>query len=393
MTPPPAGSSPSAAAAPGPRRFRLTSEYACRALRDVARRLPAQTFEALVDCGKKRVLSSSLSDSPLAASFAPLPDRDIMKTYCVTGASGYIASHIVRLLLESGDAVRGTVRDAGDAAKTAHLRALPGAAERLALFSAELEADGAYDEALAGCDGLFHVASPLPAGKGAADPEALVLRPAIEGTRNVLASAARARASHIVVTSSMSAMAPAPEPPVKDESHWSDADGQKARESFYGASKTLAERAAYAFVAERMPGARLCTICPTMVVGPMLQPTVNLTMASLARWFRDGKGDACPDDSMSFVHVADCAAQHVAAMRNEALAGRFMSLDRSLHWNDLVPLLRKIHPAMPDSAPRADPCRATQFDTTRQATLGVPVRPLEEALADAHADLAAKGLL
>ena len=125
----------------------------------------------------------------------------------------------------------------------------------------------------------------------------------------------------------------------------------------------------------------------------MLQPAVNLTMNSLATWFRDGKGDTCPDDSMSFVHVADCAAQHVAAMTNEALSGRFMSLDRSLHWNDLVPILRAIHPAMPASAPRAGPCRPTQFDTTRQATLGVPVRPLEAALKDAYDDLARKGIL
>ena len=188
-----------------------------------------------------------------------------MKTYAVTGASGYIASHIVRILLENGDAVRGTVRDAASAAKTAHLQALPGAAERLTLFSAELMEAGAFDAAVAGCDGLFHVASPLPAGKGAADPEALVLQPAVEGTRNVLGAAKRAGVTRIVVTSSMSAMAPAPEPERKDETHWSDPAAQKERKSFYGASKTLAERAAYAFVAEQMPGARLCTICPTMV--------------------------------------------------------------------------------------------------------------------------------
>lgn len=316
-----------------------------------------------------------------------------MPTYCVTGASGFIASHIVRILLESGDSVRGTVRDAANEEKTAHLNALPGAAERLALFSAELQSAGSYDEACVGCDGVFHVASPLPAGKGAADPENLVLRPAVEGTKNVLRAAHKAGIKHFVVTSSMSAMAPTVEPAVKNEGHWSDPDAQRARESFYGASKTLAEKAAFAFVSGSAPGARLVTICPTMVVGPMLQPFINMTMGALATWLKNGKGETCRDDSMSFVDVRDCAAQHVAAMKDESHAGRYMSLDRSLHWNDLVPLLRSIHPEMPDSKPCENPSAPTKFDTTRQKSLGVAVRPLEDAIRGAAADLLAKGHL
>ncbi|CAE8721458.1 unnamed protein product [Polarella glacialis] len=70
---------------------------------------------------------------------------------CVTGASGFIASHIVRVGLERGYRVHGTVRDAKSAESTAHLRSLPGAAERLRLFSAELLKQGSYDEAVAGC--------------------------------------------------------------------------------------------------------------------------------------------------------------------------------------------------------------------------------------------------
>mmetsp|Transcript_8698 Transcript_8698/g.12684 ORF Transcript_8698/g.12684 Transcript_8698/m.12684 type:complete len:141 (+) Transcript_8698:141-563(+) len=88
---------------------------------------------------------------------------------CVTGASGFIASHIVKQLLEKGYTVHGTVRDASNAAKTAHLTGLPGASERLKLFSAGLLDQGAYKEAISGCCGVFHVASPLPPKQGACD--------------------------------------------------------------------------------------------------------------------------------------------------------------------------------------------------------------------------------
>lgn len=99
---------------------------------------------------------------------------------CVTGASGFIASHVVKQLLEKGHRVHGTVRDATNTRKVAHLLALPGA-ERLTLFSAELMQDSSYDEAVRGCEVVFHMASPLEPGKGFEDPEALVVAPAVEG--------------------------------------------------------------------------------------------------------------------------------------------------------------------------------------------------------------------
>jgi cinnamoyl-CoA reductase len=121
------------------------------------------------------------------ASAAAAPGRG--QTVCVTGAGGYVGSWIVKLLLERGYAVRGTVRNPGnvdpsivrsncdrsiyslcclvwrsmeaDDAKNAHLRALPGAAERLALCKADLLDYDALRAAVAGCHGVFHTASPV----------------------------------------------------------------------------------------------------------------------------------------------------------------------------------------------------------------------------------------
>ncbi|CAK8989710.1 Phenylacetaldehyde reductase (2-phenylethanol synthase) [Durusdinium trenchii] len=355
--------------------------------------------------------------------------REFFAPSAVVGAGGFIASHIatrnasdghhlVKLLLERGHVVRGTLRDAKDPRKTEHLMALPGAAaeagasERLSLFSASLLEPNAFDEAVQGCRGVFHTASPLVPGKGVEDPETLVLRPAIEGgTLNVLRSCQKAgtapwteegrdRVKTVVLTSSMSAVAPVPEPPLKSEEHWSDPEEQKA---------TLAERAAFDFVAKEMPSVRLATICPTMVLGPMLQPEVNMTMGAFRGWcfgdfsFRSTRrggsvgqtsspGSArfrgqplkngvpghpkCQNDSMSFVDVRDCAAQHVAAMEMEDKAGRFMSLDCSIHWNDLAVLMKSLYPSMPEGELRP----VTRFDRARQDSLGVPVRPVPEIL-------------
>ncbi|KAF3960492.1 hypothetical protein CMV_014803 [Castanea mollissima] len=83
------------------------------------------------------------------------------KVVCVTGASGYIASWLVKLLLQRGYTVKATVRDTKDLKKTEHLLALDGAKERLKLFKANLLDEGSFDSAVDGCQGVFHTASPV----------------------------------------------------------------------------------------------------------------------------------------------------------------------------------------------------------------------------------------
>ena len=79
---------------------------------------------------------------------------------CVTGAAGYIGSHVVRQLLERGYTVRATVRDPADAKKTDHLRAMAaGRGETLELLAADLLQEGSFDQAVAGCDLVCHVAA------------------------------------------------------------------------------------------------------------------------------------------------------------------------------------------------------------------------------------------
>ncbi|RVW50942.1 Cinnamoyl-CoA reductase 2 [Vitis vinifera] len=91
---------------------------------------------------------------------------------CVTGAGGYIASWVVKLLLSKGYIVHGTVRDPSDE-KNAHLKKLEKASENLKLFKADLLEYGALCSAFEGCDGVFHTASPVPPTT-VANPEASI---------------------------------------------------------------------------------------------------------------------------------------------------------------------------------------------------------------------------
>ncbi|XP_020161210.2 NADPH HC-toxin reductase 1 isoform X2 [Aegilops tauschii subsp. strangulata] len=89
-----------------------------------------------------------------------------MSRVCVTGAAGYIASWLVKKLLDRGCTVHGTVRNLGDETKTGLLRGLPGAAERLVLFEADIYDAASFEPAIQGCEFVFLVATPLQHNSG-----------------------------------------------------------------------------------------------------------------------------------------------------------------------------------------------------------------------------------
>lgn len=307
-----------------------------------------------------------------------------MSVVSVTGANGFIASHIVAQLLNKGHIVRAAVRNP-EGASASHLLKLPGS-ENLKLFKASLQDEASYDAAIEGAACVFHTASPIGV-ENSQDGEKDYIAPAVEGVANVMRSIARTPSvKFVVMTSSMSAVAPHPAPDVKNEEHWSDPDGQRSRGSWYGASKTLAERTATEAIASMPEASRpqFAAICPTMVWGPMLQGGVNATMKNLVN-IATGKWPAkVPNDSMSLIDVRDCAAHHIAAFEQRK-EGRFMSVAASWHWKDIFAAVQAAYPSMPSPAPLDEgevPATPTQFDNTRMRSLGFQERSMDVIIAE-----------
>ncbi|CAN6561775.1 unnamed protein product [Malus baccata var. baccata] len=208
-----------------------------------------------------------------------MSDTGATKVVSVTGASGYIASWLVKLLLERGYTVKASVRDPHDKKKTEHLLALDGAKERLQLFKADLLEEGSFDSLVEGSEGVFHTASPFY--HNVSDPQAELIDPALKGTLNVLRSCAKVPSiKRVVITSSMAAVAfngkPLAPDVVVDESWFSDVVVCEKSKLWYMISKTLAEEAAWKFAKEN--GIDIVTINPGLVIGPLLQPTLNTSV-------------------------------------------------------------------------------------------------------------------
>src|SRR5947207_3157184 len=149
-----------------------------------------------------------------------------MSTVLVTGGSGFVGSHVVLQLLNAGHTVHTTVRSVKkEESVRAMLRAAGAeAGSRLTVFAADLTSDSGWPEAVAGCDCVIHVASPL--SDVARKTEAEVIAPARDGSLRVLRAARDAKVKRVVMTSSCGAVyygyPPRAEP--FDETNWSNPD-------------------------------------------------------------------------------------------------------------------------------------------------------------------------
>lgn len=247
-----------------------------------------------------------------------------MSTVLVTGGTGFIASHAILQLLAAGHTVRTTVRGPArlEALRTL-LRAGGGEhGDEVRGHTAELTQAGDWPAAVAGCDYVLHVASPVPAGVPKHEDELIV--PAREGALNVLRAARDAGVRRVVITSSFAAIGyghpPRAEP--LDESTWTQlGPGVSA----YVKSKTLAERAAWDFIAREGGALELAVVNPVGVFGPVLGADYSSSI-TLIRSLMTGGVPACPRIWFGAVDVRDVADLHLRAMTHPAAAGeRFLA--------------------------------------------------------------------
>ena len=238
----------------------------------------------------------------------------------VTGASGFIASHIVSQLLAAGYRVRGTVRDKSKTARHAHITGLPGAGDRLELVEADLLTPEAFDEPIKGCEIVIHTASPFQLDVG--DPQRDLVDPAVNGTVSVLQSCADAGSvRRVVLTSSAAAITDQADGHLNTEADWNNRSSLTRNPYYY--SKTLAEQAAWNLVEQSGTTFDLVAMNPFGVIGPSLGPEVN-TSHDIIIGFTNGRVPGILAIEWPLADVRDVARAHILAMEKANAAGRYI---------------------------------------------------------------------
>lgn len=250
------------------------------------------------------------------------------ETILVTGGSGFIGMHCILQALAAGYTVRTSVRSLTREAEVRATLMSAGANNlgRLSFVAADLMNDAGWAEAVAGCTYVLHVASPFPPAAPKDENELII--PARDGALRVLKAARDAGVKRVVLTSSYAAIGygkkKAAGGAVDTEADWTDPNGADVRA--YVKSKTIAERAAWDFIAREGGVLELSVVNPVGVFGPVLGSDYSTSILVVQR-LMDGAMPGCPKLSFGIVDVRDVADLHLRAMTNPAAKGeRFLAV-------------------------------------------------------------------
>ncbi|CAK9878230.1 unnamed protein product [Sphagnum jensenii] len=307
---------------------------------------------------------------------------------CVTGATGFVASWLIKCLLADGYTVRGTVRDPGNEQKTGHLWALPGAKERLELVKADLLTAGSYDEAVSGCDGVFHTATAVVLIES--DPQSEMIDPAVFGTLNVLRSCKKSRSvKRVVMTSSSAAVRfnsifPSAAIPL-DETVWSSI--------WYAVAKTLAEKEAWQFASDNQLD--LIVVLPSFVVGPSLPADNSKTVNDVLHLLKGDGSLIGMLGRMGYVHIDDVARAHLLVYQEPSARGRYLCSATELEPEQLCRLVaaRYPHLPIPTRLENVPPVPYYTLNSSKLEKLGLKFKPVETMFDDCIACFRNKHML
>ncbi|CAL5221716.1 g3958 [Coccomyxa viridis] len=315
-------------------------------------------------------------------------------TAVVTGATGFVASELVKQLLEKGYTVRGTVRSLHNESKVQHLqrlgKALPG---KLTLHEADLLKEGSFDTIVEGATYLFHTASPFFIETS--NPQEDLIDPALKGTANVMQAAAKAKpqVKRIILTSSVAAVhgeyAASPKNGhLYTEEDWNETstiDNQP-----YHRSKVVAEQEAWKFA--KSSGLDFVTILPNFVLGPVLSSRADGTSVG----FLKGIAEGTPAQGTPLIcDVRDVARAHVLAAENPRAAGRYIVSHRApLTASALSKALQERFPqfAIPD-VPEQEYDTKEKIDNSKaEKELGLQLMPAVTTFIDGIVTLVQLGI-
>ncbi len=274
-----------------------------------------------------------------------MTDIDRSKPVLVTGANGYVASWLVKKLLDEGLTVHGTVRDPANTKKVGHLLKLAEVAPgTLKLFAADLLSDGAFDEAAQGCELVFHTASPFIIR--IRDPQTELVDPALNGTRNVLETCNRVESvKRVVLTTSVAAIygdaADMTDAGLEafTEAQWNTSSSLEHQP--YSYSKTVAEKEAWR-IAKGQERWDLVCINPALVLGPSLSQASDSTSLVTIKQLANGTmKPGAPALEFGIVDVRDVALAHYQAGFTPAAKGRHIVVSDTANFLDMAAIIRR----------------------------------------------------
>ncbi len=321
-----------------------------------------------------------------------------MSPVLVTGGSGYVGTQLVAALLRAGRPVRATLRSP---AREPELRAAVRRGDAddsgLEIAVAELTADDGWADAVAGCEEIHHVASPIPTAQPD-DPDELIVA-AREGVLRVLRAARDADARRVVLTSSFVAVGYTPKPGAEyTEADWTDPDTPGLAP--YPRSKVVAERAAWDFMERDAGDTELVVVNPTFILGPTLSARLGSSLVRIEAML-DGKMPAVPRQRFGVADVRDVADLHIRAMATPAAKGkRFLALadGPTVSFLQVAQVLReRLGPlaerAPTEEAPGDEPPALIIHNERARQELGWCPRPAETTIVDTAESLRDLGLL
>ncbi|PHT93896.1 hypothetical protein T459_01778 [Capsicum annuum] len=221
-----------------------------------------------------------------------------------------------------------------------------------------------------------------------------MIDPALKGTLNVLGSVAKTSSvRRVVLTSSVAAVAfngkPRTPEVVVDETWWSNPDFCRESQLWYVLSKTLAEDAAWKFVKDKTFD--MVTINPAMVIGSLLQPTLNTSCAAILQLLNGA--ETYPNATFGWVNVKDVALAHMLAFENPSANGRYLMVESVAHYSEIVKILRELYPTMklPEKCADDKPFPPKyQVNIEKAKQLGVVFTPLTESIKETAESLKEK---
>lgn len=276
------------------------------------------------------------------------------KTVLVTGISGFIAKHVALTLLKKGYQVKGSVRSLASEPALRQLFKKNGADEtKLTLIEADLNSSHGWEQAVADCDAVQHIASPFPIQQPQ-DREALVEQ-AKQGTLTILAAAKTANVKKVVITSSIVAMGYRAHRPKRyqlTEQTWTDPEWKPL--SAYVVSKTRAELAVWQWAKENNWKEKISVVNPGFVLGPALDAKIN-TSLEVIKMLLEGTYPALPPVHFPIIDVRDLAAIQVAAQEKENCAGRrLLAAGKTASMLDMAKILRQALPQFQATLPKSE---------------------------------------